>query len=133
MDLLLNIHLCAKSPKMNIHTFFIQAVIESPERQLTLHEIYSWFTSTFAYFRRNAASWKVLVQILPDTTSYKKLDNKVFILYFFIHKCHFFIISIIDHAQVKLLYNVLWTIFGKIQLDNFWLLRKWQNIQPFNS
>ena len=38
---------------------FIQAVIESPERQLTLHEIYSWFTTTFAYFRRNAASWKV--------------------------------------------------------------------------
>ena len=34
-------------------------MIESPERQLTLHEIYSWFTSTFAYFRRNAASWKV--------------------------------------------------------------------------
>ena len=36
-----------------------QAVVESPDRQLTLHEIYSWFTTTFAYFRRNASSWKV--------------------------------------------------------------------------
>jgi hypothetical protein len=26
---------------------------------LTLHEIYSWFTGTFAFFRRNHASWKV--------------------------------------------------------------------------
>ena len=47
-----------------LHHFFVvhpvQAVIESPERQLTLHEIYNWFTTTFAYFRRNAASWKVL-------------------------------------------------------------------------
>ena len=38
---------------------FQQAVQESPEQQLTLHEIYNWFTTTFAYFRRNAASWKV--------------------------------------------------------------------------
>lgn len=27
--------------------------------QLTLNEIYNWFTRTFAYFRRNAATWKV--------------------------------------------------------------------------
>ena len=47
----------------NCQNFFIQAVTESPDRQLTLHEIYSWFTSTFAYFRKNAASWKVLDQI----------------------------------------------------------------------
>ncbi len=40
-----------------------KAVVESPDRQLTLHEIYNWFTNTFAYFRRNAASWKV-----PSTT-----------------------------------------------------------------
>lgn len=36
-----------------------QAIFESPEKQLTLNEIYNWFTRTFAYFRRNAATWKV--------------------------------------------------------------------------
>jgi forkhead box protein P len=36
-----------------------QAIIESPERQLTLNEIYTWFQDNFAYFRRNAATWKV--------------------------------------------------------------------------
>lgn len=36
-----------------------QAIMESPECQLTLNEIYQWFTETFAYFRRNAATWKV--------------------------------------------------------------------------
>lgn len=30
--------------------------------QLTLNEIYSWFTRTFAYFRRNAATWKNAVR-----------------------------------------------------------------------
>jgi len=45
-------------PPFTYASLIRQAVIESPERQLTLHEIYSWFTTTFAYFRRNAASWK---------------------------------------------------------------------------
>ncbi|KIH57656.1 fork head domain protein [Ancylostoma duodenale] len=35
-----------------------QAIMESPDCQLTLNEIYTWFTETFAYFRRNAATWK---------------------------------------------------------------------------
>ena len=69
--------------KLSFHIIFIQAVIESPERQLTLHEIYSWFTSTFAYFRRNAASWKVLVLTRYNFSFYDiympdKLDNKSF-------------------------------------------------------
>lgn len=36
-----------------------QAIIESPHKQLTLNEIYQWFQNTFAYFRRNEATWKV--------------------------------------------------------------------------
>lgn len=39
-----------------------QGIIESPERQLTLNEIYTWFQNTFAYFRRNAATWKNAVR-----------------------------------------------------------------------
>ena len=40
-----------------------QAIIESPHRQLTLNEIYQWFQATFAYFRRNEATWKVCVKL----------------------------------------------------------------------
>lgn len=36
-----------------------QAIMDSPDCQLTLNEIYNWFTDTFMYFRRNAATWKV--------------------------------------------------------------------------
>lgn len=36
-----------------------QAIHESKDSQLTLNEIYNWFQDTFAYFRRNAATWKV--------------------------------------------------------------------------
>lgn len=36
-----------------------QAINESPSRQLTLNEIYNWFQANFAFFRRNAATWKV--------------------------------------------------------------------------
>ena len=39
-----------------------QAILEAPDQQLTLHEIYNWFTTTFQYFRRNAASWKVSLE-----------------------------------------------------------------------
>uniref|UniRef100_A0A2K5HY39 Fork-head domain-containing protein n=1 Tax=Colobus angolensis palliatus TaxID=336983 RepID=A0A2K5HY39_COLAP len=38
------------------------AILESPEKQLTLNEIYNWFTRMFAYFRRNAATWKNAVR-----------------------------------------------------------------------
>uniref|UniRef100_A0A0K2U7E9 Fork-head domain-containing protein n=1 Tax=Lepeophtheirus salmonis TaxID=72036 RepID=A0A0K2U7E9_LEPSM len=39
-----------------------QAINESIGRQLTLNEIYTWFQNTFAYFRRNAATWKNAVR-----------------------------------------------------------------------
>ena len=38
---------------------YFQAIIESENKQLTLNEVYQWFQSTFAYFRRNEATWKV--------------------------------------------------------------------------
>ncbi|EDL13899.1 forkhead box P2, isoform CRA_a, partial [Mus musculus] len=46
-------------PPFTYATLIRQAIMESSDRQLTLNEIYSWFTRTFAYFRRNAATWKV--------------------------------------------------------------------------
>lgn len=36
-----------------------QGILESKDQQLTLNEIYTWFQDTFAFFRRNAATWKV--------------------------------------------------------------------------
>ncbi|XP_047451832.1 forkhead box protein P2-like [Mugil cephalus] len=39
-----------------------QAIMEASDMQLTLNEIYNWFTRTFAYFRRNAATWKNAVR-----------------------------------------------------------------------
>lgn len=35
-----------------------QAILEAPERQRTLNEIYHWFTRMFAYFRNHPATWK---------------------------------------------------------------------------
>ncbi|KFM76226.1 Forkhead box protein P1, partial [Stegodyphus mimosarum] len=45
-------------PPFTYASLIRQAIIESPERQLTLNEIYNWFQNTFCYFRRNAATWK---------------------------------------------------------------------------
>ena len=46
---------------------FLQAIlIESPQTQLTLHEIYNWFTDKFAFFRQNTASWKVSIYLLGN-------------------------------------------------------------------
>ncbi|XP_077373622.1 forkhead box protein P2-like [Festucalex cinctus] len=49
-------------PPFTYATLIRQAIIESADTQLTLNEIYTWFTRTFAFFRRNAATWKNAVR-----------------------------------------------------------------------
>lgn len=54
-----------------------KAILESPEKQLTLNEIYNWFTRMFAYFRRNAATWKVSLSpvcLLPLISDMYRID-----------------------------------------------------------
>ncbi|XP_016975716.1 forkhead box protein P1 isoform X1 [Drosophila rhopaloa] len=55
--------LCAYliSPLLYIE-IYLQSIIDSPDKQLTLNEIYNWFQNTFCYFRRNAATWKNAVR-----------------------------------------------------------------------
>ena len=47
------------SPRTWDSDSLFQAINESKDRQLTLNEIYNWFQNSFAFFRRNAATWKV--------------------------------------------------------------------------
>ncbi|KAM9343320.1 forkhead box protein P1-like isoform 2-T2 [Pholidichthys leucotaenia] len=49
-------------PPFTYASLIRQAIFESPRSQLTLNEIYNWFTRNFAYFRRNAATWKNAVR-----------------------------------------------------------------------
>ncbi|CAL4099794.1 unnamed protein product, partial [Meganyctiphanes norvegica] len=49
-------------PPFTYASLIRQGIIESPDKQLTLNEIYNWFQNTFAYFRRNAATWKNAVR-----------------------------------------------------------------------
>ncbi|PVD24512.1 hypothetical protein C0Q70_14995 [Pomacea canaliculata] len=49
-------------PPFTYASLIRQAIVESPHRQLTLNEIYQWFQATFAYFRRNEATWKNAVR-----------------------------------------------------------------------
>lgn len=49
-------------PPFTYASLIRQAIYDSPRKQLTLNEIYNWFTRTFAYFRRNAATWKNAVR-----------------------------------------------------------------------
>uniref|UniRef100_A0A3Q3XI80 Fork-head domain-containing protein n=1 Tax=Mola mola TaxID=94237 RepID=A0A3Q3XI80_MOLML len=38
------------------------AILESPDKQCTLNEIYNWFITMFFYFRHNSATWKNAVR-----------------------------------------------------------------------
>ncbi|XP_022597484.1 forkhead box protein P1-like isoform X5 [Seriola dumerili] len=38
------------------------SILESPDKQRTLNEIYTWFTTMFFYFRHNTATWKNAVR-----------------------------------------------------------------------
>ncbi|XP_032593352.2 forkhead box protein P1 [Drosophila grimshawi] len=53
-------------PPFTYASLIRQAIIDSPDKQLTLNEIYNWFQSTFCYFRRNAATWKFLRSALSQ-------------------------------------------------------------------
>nr|XP_004670123.1 forkhead box protein P3 isoform X1 [Jaculus jaculus] len=45
-------------PPFTYATLIRWAILEAPEKQRTLNEIYCWFTSMFAYFRNHPATWK---------------------------------------------------------------------------
>ncbi|XP_023998438.1 forkhead box protein P4 [Salvelinus sp. IW2-2015] len=45
-------------PPFTYASLIRHAILEAPDMQLTLNEIYNWFTRMFAYFRRNTATWK---------------------------------------------------------------------------
>ncbi|KAJ8265917.1 hypothetical protein COCON_G00150160 [Conger conger] len=38
------------------------AILESPDKQLSLNQIYHWFTQMFFYFRHNTSTWKNAVR-----------------------------------------------------------------------
>ncbi|XP_065577121.1 forkhead box protein P1-like isoform X10 [Artemia franciscana] len=77
-------------PPFTYASLIRQAIVESPEKQLTLNEIYNWFQNTFCYFRRNAATWKnairtnlslhkCFVRYEDDFGSYWMVDDAEFI------------------------------------------------------
>lgn len=83
-------------PRIFVSFTLFQSIIESPEKQLTLNEIYNWFQNTFCYFRRNAATWKVyslnLVTKRVAETASKKKDmtlftdvSRTFFIFFFLN------------------------------------------------
>ncbi|CAF1274101.1 unnamed protein product [Rotaria sordida] len=49
-------------PPFTYATLIRQAIIESPDNQLTLNEVYKWFEGQFLYFRKNAQTWKNAVR-----------------------------------------------------------------------
>uniref|UniRef100_A0A8C7N205 Forkhead box P4 n=1 Tax=Oncorhynchus kisutch TaxID=8019 RepID=A0A8C7N205_ONCKI len=49
-------------PPFTYASLIRHAILEAPDMQLTLNEIYNWFTRMFAYFRRNTATWKNAVR-----------------------------------------------------------------------
>ncbi|XP_048191596.1 forkhead box protein P3 isoform X2 [Perognathus longimembris pacificus] len=45
-------------PPFTYATLIRWAILEAPEKQRTLNEIYRWFTRMFAFFRNHPATWK---------------------------------------------------------------------------
>ncbi|XP_074057526.1 forkhead box protein P3 [Macrotis lagotis] len=45
-------------PPFTYATLIRWAILEAPEKQRTLNEIYHWFTHTFAFFRTHPTTWK---------------------------------------------------------------------------
>ncbi|XP_067881729.1 forkhead box protein P2-like isoform X1 [Heterodontus francisci] len=54
--------ICNVRPPLTYAALIRWAILETEDRQLTLNEIYHWFTRTFAFFRYNTATWKNAVR-----------------------------------------------------------------------
>ncbi|KAG7278656.1 hypothetical protein CRUP_031951 [Coryphaenoides rupestris] len=81
-------------PPFTYATLIRQAIMAASEMQLTLNEIYNWFTRTFAYFRRNAATWKV--KKLKKTLENLSCDTNLSL-----HKCF---------VRVENMKGAVWTV-----------------------
>ncbi|XP_062522331.1 forkhead box protein P1-like isoform X2 [Corticium candelabrum] len=55
-------HYIDQRPPFTYALLIRQAILESPEKQLTLNEIYEWFSRNFVYFKWNLATWKNAVR-----------------------------------------------------------------------
>jgi len=54
-----------------------QALSEAPNSQMSLNEIYSWFSDKFAFYRHNPHSWKNAVRHnLSLHTMFRKVENR---------------------------------------------------------
>lgn len=47
-------------PRFTYASLIRQAICESPNKCLSLSEIYAWLQKEFLYFRQNEATWKVI-------------------------------------------------------------------------
>jgi len=65
-------------PPFTYASLIRQSIVESPDHQLTLNEIYKWFENNFSYFRKNAQTWKVSTktEMEPDIPTPKKGPGK---------------------------------------------------------
>ena len=63
-------------PPFTYASLIRQAILDSKDKQLSLNEIYNWFQNNFAYFRRNAATWKVDISGARESqTSVYRIPN----------------------------------------------------------
>lgn len=59
VSVFVNAFLLSSGPEYSLTYSVLQSILESPDKQRTLNEIYNWFTTMFFYFRHNTATWKV--------------------------------------------------------------------------
>ena len=53
-----------------------QAILSSPERRLTLQEIYDWITIVYPYFKRGEQTWMNSIRhVLSTTVCFRKVTR----------------------------------------------------------
>lgn len=106
----------------------LQGIVESSHRQLTLNEIYTWFQDNFAYFRRNAATWKVpnFQAIYADffKVYYSLTIWEVLLQWFknmFLYVCFRMLLGQICH-YTNVLYDMkmILAVSGQLMTENSW-------------
>ncbi len=54
-----------------------QAIVEAPNQQLNLCDIYAWFQANFLHFRSSNLTWKVKIKNIHVTQTDKQTDRQM--------------------------------------------------------
>ena len=106
--------------KQHQKMLIFQAIVEAPNQQLNLCDIYAWFQANFLHFRSSNLTWKVKIKNIHTQT-----DRQTEIIQNWnMEKSRIFLLSNFFCQQTAILFRVRFVFLHFSSLSQNWFLNK---------